>query len=257
MSALILPRLARTLWRGAWPLLCLWLLPGCATRLSAPPAPPAPAPATVQVYVQQDGWHTSLVLPAALVRAHTRFLDEEPETVSHMGFGWGDRLFFTGQGEGWQGALRAVFASQGPALQALPYGRPPRSGQPAGREVVALSVSPAQARRLVDFVQDTLAPPEGATAQDLMGLQPGNGRFYAAQGRYGLLSNCNVWVGEALASAGLPVRTRPYSLTAEGLMAQARRWALESAPDTGPAGPALAPHDTLAAPLAAAPTPSP
>ena len=63
-----------------------------------------------------------------------------------------------------------------------------------------MTVSPAQYRGLVGYIDASLVPAEQPVA-------PGYGTtdlFYAARGRFSLITSCNVWIASGLRQSGLP-----------------------------------------------------
>ncbi len=159
----------------------------------------------ITIYVQSNGVHTGVVLPAVGGgidwRARVRASDlPDPRGVGQwLAFGWGDRDFYLNTPR-WQDMHAATIASalvgSGRTLvhvDHLDAFAPDAYWRP-------LRLRPAEYARLAAFVAATFADrPEvirGYTARDV---------FYTARGHYSALRTCNVWTGDALRSAGVRV----------------------------------------------------
>ena len=165
----------------------------------------------VTIYVATNGVHTGLVMPVHAggvdwsMRAPASDLSERSPSEWLL-FGWGDRRFYVETPQ-WRDVRPATVAG---ALVG------------SGRTLVHVDHWPAfvpddtirplrlradEYRRLAAFVDATFA--------DGREVVPGYGPrdvFYAARGRYSALRTCNVWVGQALAHAGVRVgRWTPLS----------------------------------------------
>lgn len=188
---------------------------GCASN-SVVPVPMEEA--SQRIYFIYRDWHTSILIPADAVRAHSRFMKEEASGQEFLRIGWGDGDYFTGKSKTLGSATRALFISRYSALQILGYSSPPFDDLPASTWV-PLWVTDEGLRELIGYIDNSF---------DLTNNQPiplpaygeGVGHFYQSAGRYGLFSNCNTWSGRALQAAGLPVRSRLH-LTAQSVFEQA------------------------------------
>ena len=164
----------------------------------------------VRVYVEDNGIHTGIVLPASgwksIVRPeHLR----DPRYSGHAwrSFGWGDRAFYVETPTWWDlnpaTVLRAATGSDSTVMHvdAVPEPR-------VGPQVRALTLRPEEYARLVGFIRASFAPG---------GPRYGYGdydAFYPATGRYSAIRTCNAWVGEALRHAGVRVGAwTPFSAT--------------------------------------------
>jgi uncharacterized protein (TIGR02117 family) len=152
----------------------------------------------ITIFVQSNGVHTGIVLPAGPQR--------------WKAFGWGDRDFYLNTPR-WQDmrpgtAISALVGSGDTLVHVDELG-----DFVADANWRPLRLRPEEHRRLRGFIAATLAP--GGTA--VPGYTP-NDRFYPARGRYSAFVTCNVWTSRALASAG--VRTGIWTPFASDVM----RW---------------------------------
>jgi len=167
----------------------LGLYLGAAAILGHVPANPGwrEPEAGITIYVQSNGVHTGIVLPAG--------------PGKWRAYGWGDREFYLNTPR-WQDIrpatlVAALVGSETTLVHvdelddfvADDYWRPLR----LRREEYA---------RLRQFIAASLKPDgrpiPGYTARD---------RFYPGRGRYSALVTCNVWTGRALKAAGVRMGT--------------------------------------------------
>ncbi|URW75681.1 TIGR02117 family protein [Sphingomonas donggukensis] len=164
----------------------------------------------IRIYVEDNGIHTGIVLPAEgwedIVRPD-HFAD--PRYAGHRwrSFGWGDRAFYIGTPTWWDvnplTVLRSATGSDDTVIHvdAIPE---PQVG-PRVRMVV---VTPAEFARLTAFIRASFAP--GAPVRGYGAYDA----FYPATGRYSAARTCNAWTGEALRHAGLKMgRWTPFPAT--------------------------------------------
>ncbi len=141
-------------------------------------------PATgVTIFVQSNGVHTGIVLPAGTDRWHA--------------YGWGDRAFYL-ETPRWQDlrpttAAKALIGSGDTVVHVDELG--PFLADDNWRP---LRLRPAEYARLRQFIAASLVPGGRAIA----GYTPSD-RFYPARGRYSAIITCNVWTARALAAAGV------------------------------------------------------
>jgi len=138
----------------------------------------------VTIFVQTNGVHTGIVLPAGPHRWRA--------------FGWGDRDFYRNTPH-WQdmrpGTILSALVGSGATVvhvDELSDFMPDENWRP-------LRLRPAEYVRLRTYIAATVRPgpaEPGYTAQD---------RFYPAGGRYSAFNTCNVWTGNALKAAGVRI----------------------------------------------------
>ena len=145
--------------------------------------PRANVSGTITVFIQTNGVHTGIVLPAG--------------PHKWRAFGWGDRDFYLNTPR-WQdirpGTAVAALVGSGDTLvhvDDLDDFLPDENWRP-------LRLRADEYARLRAYIAATLKPGgkpiPGYTARD---------RFYPARGRYSALVTCNVWTGRALKAAGV------------------------------------------------------
>lgn len=139
----------------------------------------------VTIFVQTNGFHTGIVLPAGPARWRS--------------FGWGDRDFYLNTPR-WQDmrpgtALSALIGSGETLVHVDELGdfAPDENWRP-------LRLRTDEYARLRRSIAATFEP--GGAA--ITGYGPTD-RFYPARGRYSAFVTCNVWTARMLASAGVRV----------------------------------------------------
>lgn len=204
------------------------LLAGCAGLPSQPALPPGPAPHTI--YVVQYGWHTALMLDGPSLLARSSKLRADFSDQHYMLLGWGDGEYFVAENPPWSKAVKALVASDYPALQVGGRDTNPPLGAQA-RDTVALAVSERGFEKLVAYIDHSIAT-DADGKPIYLGSQEGHpDRFYQATGNYSVFNNCNSWLAGALREAGMPVSG--FNLTARSVFEQAQRIsALQQAPAT-------------------------
>ncbi|MGC0151736.1 TIGR02117 family protein [Chromobacterium vaccinii] len=166
-----------------------------------------PAASGVPVYLDSNGVHTSLVLPAQTAAADwkAQFPPERLRRSDRFGgapyvaIGWGSRAFYL-ETRNWSDL------TPGKTLAALAYDRSVlhveylwQAPANAGR----LLLAPDQYARLADFVRRSAATDAAGLPRWLPGRHyDDNDAFYQAMGRYTPIQTCNQWVRDALDAAG-------------------------------------------------------
>ncbi|RDJ20665.1 TIGR02117 family protein [Bosea caraganae] len=205
--------LRRGLRAGALGLAVLLAATGLALLAGAVPLRSGPAAAsdgTVTIYVMTNGFHTDVVVPTQTDAKDWRpLLQASPITRPSLdapliAFGWGSQAAYTELG---------TLADLSPALmlKAVAFDRSVVHVQPlvairAGESVRRFVLTEAGYRALARHVEDSLQPGGAGEPIALPGVTHGTGdAFLRGRDRFWLLRSCNVWVGEALRKAGLPV----------------------------------------------------
>ena len=155
----------------------------------------------VRIYVEDNGVHTDLVLPARdfadLVRPG-HFADPHQAAFGWRTFGWGDRDFYLNTRTWSQvNPLRVARAFAGGGQTVLHVSAVPEPV--AGGRVKTLLLRPEEYARLVAHVRATFAggtPVRGYDARDA---------FYPARGGYSAFRTCNEWTAAGLRKAGVPM----------------------------------------------------
>lgn len=160
-------------------------------------------PGSVTIYVQTNGVHTGIVVPAVSagrdwrMRVPASDLPDPTRAGKWLAFGWGDRDFYLNTPR-WQDIrpwpmFRALTGSSTTLVHVdhLDDFATDENWRP-------LRLRADEYRRLSDFIDATFAErpavTRGYTARDV---------FYTARGRYSAFTTCNVWTGNALRRAGV------------------------------------------------------
>jgi uncharacterized protein (TIGR02117 family) len=208
--------------------LLVLLLAVCITACASRPDPAnIPVAATTHTihFIYRD-WHTSVMLDAATyldlsVAAKSDVaLQAEVAPARFVRIGWGDGDYYTGKSTSIGTATRALFASKYSAIQVIGYEVEPFPLIPAQTRV-ALRITDAAMQELVRYLDASFARNEQNELLQLEAYVENSGVFFEASQHYGLLNNCNTWSGQALQSAGLPIRSA-FRLTAQSIFEQAR-----------------------------------
>jgi len=175
------------------------------------------------VFIVHDAWHAAIVIKKGDIPAVVLPELRDFPSAEYLEFSWGDRDYFPAPDRGLGLALKAAFWSSGSILHVVGFKDAVQKAYPSA-EIVEIPLSEEGFQGLVKFISDTFSRPHPpAPAEARPGLFS-NGRFYAAEGKFSLLRTCNTWVGEALSSAGLPIRPG-YVITAGNLSSQLRPFA--------------------------------
>lgn len=197
-------RLARRLAAALACLIALYLIAGTVGgMIPTARTPPMSSGQVTEVLLLPGPIHTDILIPLTTETRHG-FADLAADglPVDHpdaawLVVGWGARAFYT-RTRTWQdlrpGPVWRAVAGDAAVMRIDVLG-----GLPKDHGLRRLVLNPAQLRILLDRVaQDrgAVLPVPGYGATD---------RFYAAAGRFSALRTCNVWVGEVLREAGVPV----------------------------------------------------
>lgn len=169
----------------------------------------SPPPGGITIYVETNGIHTGIVVPARSPLfdwtriASPAHLADPRYAGSHIAIGWGERDFYLNTPD-WSQVrpatiLRAVIGSDR-TLMHVDHGATPMPG-PAVR---AITLSPDQYRRLVAFILDSFVLTPDGHATPIRGYGSAD-IFYEARGHYDAIDSCNEWTGAALRRAGVRV----------------------------------------------------
>lgn len=169
-----------------------------------------PGERNVTIYVASNGFHSDIVLPTVSEGRDWRpLLAASPLTEPYrdapwVAFGWGAETAYTELGT-------LADLSLGLILKSTAFDRSVVHVQPVaavrtGTDLRSFTISEASYRGLVDHVEASLQLDEVGGPMILAGVSHGNGdAFLRGRDRFWLLRSCNVWVGEGLRKAGLPI----------------------------------------------------
>jgi len=201
------------------------------------------APDTVTVHVVAHGWHSGLVIPAAVIDADAWPARRAFPDADYFEVGWGDRAFYQASDPGlWLGLRALLWPSPGVLHIVALRGAPAQ--HVAGAPMATLEMSREGARRLVAAIS---ASHERDAQGQPIAFGPslyGQGRFYASVERFHLFATCNVWVARRLRDAGVSVRPA-LAITTGMLFAQLAQGAQHRSAASAPwPNPVQAPRPT-------------
>lgn len=207
-------------------LFTLVLLTGCAGNPTRADLPAEKTPYTI--YVVQYGWHTALVFDGPSFLARSTKLGHDFKDHKYMLIGWGDGQYFVEDHPPVSQAVKALVASDYPALQVGGRETNPPLGV-APQDSVPIAITERGYQQLVAYIDHSIAA-DADGKPIYLGKQLANlNLFYKSTGNYSMFNNCNSWVVGALRAAQLPVSG--FNLTARSVFEQAERISqLQTAP---------------------------
>lgn len=206
---------------GAGAALWTWTRPGDAAL-----APSADEP-TVVVHLLDNGFHTDLAVPRALLLQRGGPLAEAVRQLAPgewVFIGWGDARFYVDQSpisSRLPDGARAFFGPNNPSVLMLdPETRDPAEMYPTeGR--AALRLSPAAFDRMAGRIEASLDL--SSVAPEIAAQRPGDdARFFRSREIFSIAHLCNHWTAQVLHAAGLQVRPA-RSLTSGEVMRTVQR----------------------------------
>lgn len=204
---------------------------GCAYTRPGDPAlyPVKPGQPAVTLYLVNNGYHTNLAIPRALIMQHGGPAAQALETLPPQPWvlaGFGDAAFYKGRGAGLQrfgSALRAMFAPGNPSLINLEVleAAPPRLFE--ARYIAPVRLSQPGFEKLADELDESFKLENGRVIDAGPGIEePGTSRFFEGSLSFSIKRICNHWIGNLLGEAGVPIR--PVAAThPRGLMRDVTR----------------------------------
>ncbi|WP_448502025.1 DUF2459 domain-containing protein [Sphingomonas sp.] len=197
----------RSIGRAAGVLLAALWLYGAAGALAAlvPVQGAAAGPREIAVWVEDNGIHTGIVFPKALLDPDlvARFAAadlRDPAYAGHdyLAIGWGDRAFFI-ETPRWRDVrpstvLAAALGSDETVLHVEHVARPKES-----IHVSRVMLDAEGFALLTAYLQTSLREGEALPGYEA------HDAFYPASGRYSAIVTCNEWTGAALRRAGVPM----------------------------------------------------
>ena len=176
----------------------------------------------VTIYVETNGFHTGLILPAQAegIDWHALFPPDDspnpPLLSNHVAIGWGQRDFYLDTQYWSDLKLSTVLISiigSDDTLMHIYHLRDPQPGKYA-RE---LRISYDAYRKLASDIRRSVFVPESGPLAPIKGYGS-NDVFYRAVGDYTLIRTCNSWTGDRLRNIG--VRIGAWTPTEHSVM----RW---------------------------------
>ncbi len=219
--ALIAGRAFRTI--GQITTICITIL--CASIVvTSKPADPALWPArdgeqTIPVVVVSNGFHAGIVIPRLALenaarrdgRAAVLTVAERFGAYRFLEFGWGEEEFYratpTLKSIDPHLAARALFWPwTRSVVHIVGFDDPPEQYFP-NAERFAIETSEEGFARLVATLDQRFRRDANGKVNDAGKGLYGPSLFYPATGHFSIISNCNRWVGDLVAAAGLPSST--------------------------------------------------
>ena len=200
------------------------------------PGDPAlfPAPANVgevEVHVLDNGFHTDLAIPRALLEARSGPLAEAVRSLppgDWVLIGWGDARFYVDQSpisDRLPDGLRAFFSPGNASVIMLdPTRNDPR--RVAADQRRSLRLSAAGFAAMTDHIEASLDLADGR-ARIAAARAGDDARFFASHEHFWIGRLCNHWSAGVLNAAGLPVRPL-RSVTSAEVMATIERAQLDT-----------------------------
>jgi uncharacterized protein (TIGR02117 family) len=191
---------------------------GCANVPNRISLPVENTPYTI--YLMQYDWHTALQFDGPSILAHSKKLNRDFHDHKYLTIGWGDGDYFVDAAPPWTKAVKALVASDYPALQVVatdgesPFKKPATASIP-------LAITEKGYRELADYIDRSIVADAEGQPTYLGVQQPNFNLYYKATGQYSLFNTCNSWIGGALQAAGLPIGG--MNLTASDIVNQASR----------------------------------
>lgn len=172
--------------------------------------PAQPGERNVTIYVASNGFHTDIVLPTVSAGKDWRpLLAASPLTEPYrdapwVAFGWGAETAYTELGSLADLSLGLILKATAFDLSVVHV--QPVAAVRTGTDLRSFAISEAGYHALVGHVEASLQLDEAGGQVILPGVSHGNGdAFLRGRDRFWLLRSCNVWAGEGLRKAGLPV----------------------------------------------------
>jgi uncharacterized protein (TIGR02117 family) len=175
---------------------------------------------THEIHFIYEGWHTSIIIPAASVEKHSRYFKGIAKQKRYIRFGYGDGDFFTGKSKSFFSGAKALVASSYSAVQILDYYGEPFSFIPQETRV-PLMISEKRMKKLIRHLDKSIALDAEKQPVELTAYEENTGYFFKAGQHYSVFSNCNTWSSQALQAAGIPIKSR-LKLTAQSVFEQAK-----------------------------------
>lgn len=194
--------------------------------------PAAPGAPTRSVYLVRHDWHTGIVVRRADIPPGVWSESHHHPSARYLEVGWGDRDFYQADDPSFGVTCKAAFWPTPSVLQVVGF-QEPLTRFYADSELLEVRLSIEGHRRVCEFIANTYArTAEGATER----LKPslyGEGRFYAAKGKFHIFRTCNSWSARALRAGGCPV-TPAYAQTAANVLWQTRKFGKRMEPADDP-----------------------
>lgn len=163
----------------------------------------------VDIYIQNNGVHTDIVIPIATKEINWNALLKPPlvnhpyKPYTHIAFGWGDKAFYLNTPQ-WSdlkpGIALKAFLGLGPsALHIVYYPKAPDTGKSVHR----LRITEHQYHLLIQYILDSFEKEANGEYKFISSDYNSNNAFYESKGRFTPFYTCNTWTNQGLKKAGI------------------------------------------------------
>lgn len=163
------------------------------------------------IYITSISWHTALLVPAHCLPDSIWPAGYDYSQYQYLEIGWGDRDFYQTPGFNPWFALKAFLWSTPSAIHIFPINK--FDGSYSLNELVSLKLTSGQLQDLCQYLLEQFELNEDG---QLIPLQEGiyyNSQFFAGRYAYHFPINSNVWIAQALESAGFSLLPVKYQFT--------------------------------------------
>jgi uncharacterized protein (TIGR02117 family) len=146
----------------------------------------------VTVQVASHGWHTGIILPAALIYARIPELEARFVGADFLEIGWGDAGFYQANQITSGITFRAIFLPTDSVVHVVGLDEP-ASLYFSNSLVKPVQVDQANLDSLLSFVSNSFERDAQGSLIELRKGIYGDSQFYAGEGSYYALNTCNKW----------------------------------------------------------------
>ena len=197
------------------------LLTSCSTLPHALPPPKEANPVRDQtVHVVSHGWHTGLIVPAAMAERSMPVLRERFRDATAYEFGWGDKGFYMADEITSRITMKALFWADGSVVHVVALYEDPSRCFPHSEKAL-VKLSSAEVENLGRFLDSSFRRDREGRVQSLKTGLYGDSQFYEGVGRYHAMNTCNKWTAKCLRSGGRELSTL-FKITAGSVMGTVR-----------------------------------
>ncbi len=178
-----------------------------------------------KIYLVNLGWHSDIVvrlsdIPFSVLPEKKYFSDNE-----YLAIGWGDAAFYPATEMPPEFILKTLFSPTETVMHLAGFVGTPKETF-AFTNVTALHVSKVGFDKMLQQISDTIVRDNARAAAPLREGLYGKSYFFAGNGSYHALNNCNHWTARMLASADIPFNEMS-ALSAQSVMWQAKKYGSE------------------------------
>lgn len=178
-----------------------------------------------KIYLVNLGWHTDIVvrmsdIPSSLLPEKQHFAGDE-----YLAIGWGDAAFYPATELPPQFILKTLFSPTETVMHLAAFSVPPKEVF-SYTNVLMIHVSKVGFDKMMQKISDIVARDNAKIAQPLRDGLYGKSYFFAGNGSYHALNNCNHWTANMLASADVPFN-EISAISAGSVMWQAKKYGSE------------------------------